>query len=328
VNAQVKLSISKQVVNSDTTRDFVFNVFFAKVSADTGRYAPLEEGDYKLTYTGRTKDAPETVHIQTRSDISHTPWSYTDWYGIAGTSEWSVAQVRVAAGQTVTIEDLPMGIVYDIVEVPVTNYTVTATALNGTVGSNGNVYATSYIYEDAAAYFTNTYTPPEGRDLTIAKTVTGNAGDTNQAFPFSIALTDQDGNPLSYLDIKVLLPNKTETTLTTDESGVLTINLKHGQQVTLKDLPQNTRYTITEANASSYDTTFAVSGGSYDTPGDKSVSGILDDETDVVVQGTNNFDVVVPTGIRMEVWPFVYMLAGVFGIFLLLKTGKRRKQKK
>jgi hypothetical protein len=303
-------------------------VFFAKVSADTGQYSPLAEGDFKLTYTGRTGDVPETVHIQQRSDISHNLLSYSDWQGNSGTSGWSVAQIRVAAGQTVTIEELPMGIVYDIVEVPVTNYTVTATAVNGTVGSSGNVYASDFLYEDASAVFTNTYTPPEGRDLTVSKTVTGNMGDTNLAFPFSITLSDQNGSPLSDLDIKVILPDQTATTRTTNEGGVLTFSLKHGQQVILKDLPLNTRYTITETDASGYTTTFAVEGGSYEEPVDRTLNGVLSGENDVVVQVTNTFDVIVPTGIQTETQPYMLMVIFVLGAALVLITGKWRKHKK
>jgi hypothetical protein len=329
VNAQEKLSITKKVVNSDTTRSFVFNVFFAKISADTGKYTPMAEGTYKLTYTGGTGSEPTTVNIQQRSDISHTPWSYTDWYRTKGTSGWSVAQIQVAAGQTVTIEGLPEGIVYDIVEVPVANYTVSATAVNGTVGSNGNVYSPSFIYDDASATFTNTYVPPVGNDLTVAKFVTGNMGNTDQAFSFYITLTDQNGSPLSSQDIQVLLPGKsTATVYTTDASGGLTLNLKHDQEATLKNLPQGTRYTITESGADYYTTTFTVDGGTYDTPVGRTQSGAMTDSEDVSVLVTNDLTIIVPTGIRTEVQPFLVLLALSLVTLLLMILGKRRNARR
>jgi hypothetical protein len=235
-----------------------------------------------------------------------------------------VAQVRVAAGQTVTIWGLPEGVTYDIVEVPVTNYTVTATAVNGMVGSSGNVYSLSYLFDDASATFTNTFTPPEGSDLTISKTVTGSMGDPNREFPFCITLSDQNGSPLSDLDIKIDLPDQTETVLTTDEGGVLTFRLKHGQKVTLQNLPQGTRYTITEDEALGYSTTFAVNDGSYTAPANRTLSGTLDGKNDVLVHVTNDCDLVVPTGIQTETQPYVLMLAFVLVAALLWITVKRR----
>jgi hypothetical protein len=324
VNAQEKLSITKQVVNSDTTRDFVFNIFLAQMSVDTGDFTPLSEGEYQLTYTGRTEDAPETVHVQTRSDISHDPLSYTNWYGVSSTSEWAVAQVRLAAGQTVTIEGLPEGTAYRIEEVPVENYTVTATAVNGSVDSSGNVYSPSYIYSDASAVITNTYTPPEGNDLTISKTVTGNMGDQNKSFSFQVSLTDQDGTPLSDLDIMVKLPDGTETILTTDSDGTLTVSLTHGQEVVLEDLPQGTQYTITEEEDTNYTTSFDVDGGSHDPAESQVQSGSMDDESDVAVSVTNDRDVAVPTGIQTEIKPFILTLIFALGFFLL--WGRKRFQ--
>jgi hypothetical protein len=299
-----------------------------KMSLDTGGFSPLPEGTYQLTYTGGTGNEPATVNIRTCSDSEHTPLSSTDWYGNSFTTEWAIAQVRVAAGQTVTIEGLPEGIAYDIVEVPVTNYTVTATAVNGTVASDGSVYSPYYIIEDAAATFTNTYTPPEGRDLTITKLVTGNIGDTNREFPFSITLTDQSGSPLSDLDITMLLPDQTERVCTTDANGGLTVSLKHGQTVTLQNLPQGTQYTITETEPGRYITTFVVTGGSYQPAGEHTQSGALDGEGNVVVEVTNQLNFVVPTGIRTEIKPVVIVAGFAFALGFLLLTGDKRRSEK
>jgi hypothetical protein len=328
LNAQVSLSITKQVVNSDTTRSFVFNVFLAEINPDTGRYSPLSEGDYTLTYSGSnlTGEEPTSVHIQQRSDISHAKLTTTDWYGYTTTSTWSVAQIHLAAGQSVTIEGLPLGVFYDIVEVPVANYTVSATNLvNAVVGSNNNVYYPSFLTEDASATFINTYTQPEGLDLTLSKTVTGNIGDRTKAFSFSITLTDASGAPLSEQDISVLLPDQTKTICTTDASGVLTLSLKHGQSLTLQDLPQGTRYTIAETDARDYTTTFAVTGGSHDTAAEHAQSGALDSQKDVTVAVTNHLDLAVPTGIETDLQPFVLTLALALPGLLWLALSKKHR---
>jgi hypothetical protein len=92
----------------------------------------------------------------------------------------------------------------------------------------------------------------------------------------------------------------------------------------LENLPKGTKYTITETNASEYTTTFAVTGGSYSTPKSKSVSGAMDDGTDVTVDINNNFYFVVPTGIRTDTEPLLLLLALPTATLLLIIVKKRR----
>jgi hypothetical protein len=327
VNAQETLSITKEVEGSDTTRDFVFNVYFLQYDVDTGNYSPLTSATFPLSYTNPTGDEPTTVEIKLRSDITKEA-TFTDYYGNPYTVQWSAAQIHVAAGQTVTIERLPAAIAYFIEEVPTTNYTLTGATTtangNGGVKDNYNVYSLLSLTDEAAT-FTNTYTPPDGNDLTISKTVSGNLSDKNQQFSFDITLTDEGGNTLGNQDIQVLLPGASADTIyATDENGKITVNLKHGQQVTLENLPKGTKYTITETNASEYTTTFAVTGGSYSTPKSKSVSGAMDDGTDVTVDINNNFYFVVPTGIRTDTEPLLLLLALPTATLLLIIVKKRR----
>jgi hypothetical protein len=301
-------------------------VYFLQYLPDTDSYSPLRAGTFPLTYTNPTGNEPTTVEIGQRSDLSKQTTLTSSAIG-SYTVQWSSAQIQVAAGQTVTIEKLPAAIAYFIEEVPVTNYTLTSattTAASGVVNSRYNVYNWLSLTDEAAT-FTNTYVPPEGKDLTISKTVTGSMGDTNQAFSFDIALTDQSGSPLSSQDIQVLLPGKSAATMyTTDASGHLTLSLKHGQQATLKDLPQGTQYTIAETDAGSYTTTFQVTGGSYETSTDATVHGALDGTSDVVVQVNNNLELPVPTGIRTETEPFLLLLVCSMVTLLLMILVKKR----
>jgi hypothetical protein len=329
VNAQENLSITKQVVGSDTTRDFVFNVYFLQYSADTYRFSPMKNATFDLSYTNPSGNEQKTLEVHTGSDFTSTFSDYET--GASYTANWSVAQVRVAAGQTVTIEELPAAISYYIEEVPVTNYTLTSattTAEAGTVTSDLDVY-NLVCTTDEAATFTNTYVPPVGNDLTISKTVTGNLGDTNQAFSFNITLTDQSGSPLSSQDIQVLLPDAAAATMyTTDTSGALTLSLKHGQQVTLQDLPQGTQYTITETGADYYTATFSVIGGTYEASVGHTQSGALTGSEDVSVQVNNDLNIAVPTGIRTEVQPFLVLLAFSLFTLLLMIFAKKRNARR
>jgi hypothetical protein len=326
VNAQQTLSITKNVVGSDTNRKFVFNVYLLQYLPDTGTYMSAREGTFNLTYTNPTGDEPETVDIGVRDDVPKET-TITNSNGTSYTVQWSVAQVELSAGQTVTIEDLPTAIAYYIEEVPVDNYTLTdATASgDGTVTSNYTI-TNSLSLADESFTFTNTYVPPVGNDLTISKTVTGNMGDTNQSFTFTINLTDEDGNPLSDEDIQVLLPNATDATMyTTDENGSITLTLKHGDEVTLKNLPQGTEYTITETDADKYNTNFIVNGGTYDASSGHTQTGKLSDSTDVSVGVTNEREVSIPTGVKTEFVPYLILASFSALIILLMLVVKKRK---
>jgi hypothetical protein len=120
----------------------------------------------------------------------------------------------------------------------------------------------------------------------------------------------------------VKLPDETETILTTDADGTLTVSLTHGQEVVLEDLPQGTQYTITEEEDTNYTTSFDVDGGSHDPAESQVQSGSMDDESDVAVSVTNDRDVAVPTGIQTEIKPFVLTLIFALGFFLL--WGRKR----
>jgi hypothetical protein len=328
INAQQTLSITKQVEGSDTTRSFVFNVYMLQYLPDTNTYMPMREGTFNLSYTNPTGNEPKTVDIGLRDDIVKESTFNADTSS-AYTLQWSVAQVQVAAGQTVTIEDLPTAIAYFIEEVPVDNYTITkaaASSADATVTASNNIYNLLSLSDESFS-FTNTYEPPVGNNLSISKTVTGNMGDTSRSFTFNVNLKDQSGNPLSVYDIQVLLPGASDATIyTTDENGNITLNLKHGEEFTLLNLPQGTTYTITETDADDYTTDFSVSGGTYESSSGHTQSGTMTDSTDVSVGVTNDKVLVVPTGISLENEPFLLlMIFSAVAILIMIIVGKRRK---
>jgi hypothetical protein len=151
-------------------------------------------------------------------------------------------------------------------------------------------------------------------------------GDTSRSFEFYITLTDENGNPLSDEDIQVLLPNASKATIyTTDENGGITLSLKHGDTVTLQNLPPGTQYTITETDADSYTTSFSVSGGTRKSSSDYAVSGTIDDSTDVSVNVTNNKVLTVPTGVSTDIEPFVLLLSLSAVTILVMIVCKKHK---
>lgn len=80
-------------------------------------------------------------------------------------------------------------------------------------------------------------------DLTIRKVVSGNRGDASRYFTFDIQLDDETINGLYGT---VMFTN-----------GYASISLRHGQTITIPDLPGLVGYTITEvqANQDGYTTT-------------------------------------------------------------------------
>lgn len=104
---------------------------------------------------------------------------------------------------------------------------------------------------------TNTY---EGTDdepitgeLSIKKTVTGNRGEHERSFTFTITLLDEKGNPLpgSY-------PYDGSKKGTISSGGSIT--LKHGESVTISALPEGTRYQVVEKEADQGGYTTSSSG--------------------------------------------------------------------
>jgi hypothetical protein len=328
VNAQETISITKQVKNSDTTRKFVFNVYLLQYLPDTSTYTPMREGTFNLTYTNPTGDEPKTVDIKLRDDIVKNSTFTDSQTGQKYTVQMSVAQVEVAAGQTVTIEDLPTAVCYYIEEVPVDNYVLTAATASGsgaTITNSYDIYDTLSLADEVLT-FTNTYVEPDGNDLSISKTVTGSLGDTKRSFEFNVTLNDENNSPLSNEDIQVVLPGTTNATMyTTDNDGNIKVNLKHGDTVVLQNLLQGTSFTITETDADDYTTSFSVDGNSSQESANHSQSGSMTNGKDVAVSVTNDKKLIVPTGIKVEALPYVIILM-FSGITLVIAISKKRRK--
>lgn len=183
--------------------------------------------------------------------------------------------------------------------------------------------------------FTNTYTT---YDLTLAKTVTGNQGDRDKYFVFTIKITGAvEGTvytvDLSGADERPTVDGVQQTnpeTLTATEGSVTdTYYLKHGQSIVIQGLTSDTAYTITETGYSTdgYTTTYAIDGGDAVTGNatpsqDNTMNG--DDHT---VTFTNDKQGTVPTGILLETAPYLILGAVVVaGLVVLFATRRRRSR--
>lgn len=125
---------------------------------------------------------------------------------------------------------------------------------------------------DLTALFTGAVTIKVKNDpivghLAIQKTVDGNAGDTNKDWHFTIELKNA-GMPLSgtfvYTGTSAPgVPTPEGGVLTLDGEGKATIQLRHGQTITIRDIAPGVSYTVTEVegNADGYVTSLQNAEG-------------------------------------------------------------------
>lgn len=258
--------------------------------------------------------------------------------GLYGDMEFNrgVATFSLKAGETKIARNLPGGAHYVIRELDSQGYHV------GSIDSEGDVP----ISDIQAVTFTNTRLP----DLTIAKVVTGSAGDQTKKFNFAIEMKDQSGNPVNgeYAYIGSVYPGH-ENEAAKPEDGVLQfmdgkaqIQLSHGQQITIKDLPYQSRYTVTETDQDGYDTTY--------NKGEKPENDLLDEDKTVFVEnyksnsggGDSHHDNTqikhpsnpskssksVKTGDTTHIMTYVFIAVGSLLLILALIYFRKHRQKK
>lgn len=163
--------------------------------------------------------------------------------------------------------------------------------------------------------------------LTLKKTVTGNQGDRNKYFTFTVALENAPKGSV----YSVTLPTTDAyspadpTSITVDDNGTATaaFHLKHNQSLVINGLTSGVQYTITETDGTGYTTTYKVNGG--DAQNGAATGQQTMGDTSQTVEFINNKEGTVPTGILLDVAPYA-ALAAFAGVALgLLAAGKKRR---
>lgn len=144
----------------------------------------------------------------------------------------SGGQVQLKHGQSITVIGLPEGTDYWVTELEANRngYVTIPDGDNGTIADE----------ETSEAVFTNTR---NDGSLNLLKLVTGNAGDKDKAFTFRVWFywnKVEDTNTYDYVGNGV--PDG--TIASGDE-----IELAHGQSITIKGVPERTRYEVEEVEA-------------------------------------------------------------------------------
>lgn len=199
-------------------------------------------------------------------------------------------------------------------------------AVDEAEGSVDGLYiaGATFSYMDGAtklAGMTNTYTT---HNITLSKTVTGNQGDRNKYFEFTVTINnaipgtvyDVEGDFTANTDLNGDEQVDNPTTLTaTGGTVVQKYYLKDGQNIVINGVADGSTYLITE-------TSYANDG--YATTVPENANGTIAD-ADVSVTFTNNKQGTVPTGILLETAPYMILGAVVLaGIVVLFVTRRRR----
>lgn len=167
--------------------------------------------------------------------------------------------------------------------------------------------------EKATLDFTNVYAhEDEGgllHNLTVAKTVTGNLGDQNKDFNFTITITPDE--TVAGQQFVVKKGTDTVATLNSENNYTLEVTLKHDESVVVYGLSENDNYTVVEAesNKDGYTTTGEVT--------DATAMG----SKDKTITVTNEANQEIPTGIIENIAPFALVLvaAVAFGFVYFKK---------
>ena len=201
--------------------------------------------------------------------------------GLYGDLEFhdGIASFTLKNGETKKAENLPAGATCSVEELNGTGYkTEKIVTPNQT---QIPVSDTLYIkFKNTKLY-----------NLSLDKKVTGDFGDKTKKFNFTIQLKDGAGKPVtgkypfSGYATEDGIAEPAGGKLTFDKEGKTTLQLSHGQKITINDIPYGVSYTITEQEEKGYDTTYSG----------KNQTGTI--QTDTSVSVVNHMEYVPPTGI-------------------------------
>ena len=184
-----------------------------------------------------------------------------------------------------------------------------------TNGEDGALVPSYYLYKDENKdtkedTFTNTYS---AGTLTVKKTVTGNLGDKNKEFDFTVTFAAPQGK-----DWTPAIDASEGATMVEDNPMSYTFKLKHDAMATFGNLPYGVTYTVTEVGAKENEKGVLMNGDYEVTKtGD---SGTIGAATQTAAF-TNNKNGSIDTGVTTENLPYVLLIGFVVlaGAALLIK---------
>lgn len=235
-------------------------------------------GDNYILSQKNTDDPAQGVFLLGNEDALQSGWFLKRMADADGTDDyymWQVASgIRMVfdknggdteASPRVMLQEKIAGVVnhFNLPTVEPTRSGYKFTGWNTKADGTGDVFTAETDVTESMTVYAQWQPLTSSGNLTVSKTVTGNAGDTSTEFHFTVKLdTPING---TYGDMSF-----------TDGTALLT--LKHNEKKTATGLPTDIHYEVTEteANQNGYTTT------------DENASGIIVKDTTVVASFTNN----------------------------------------
>ncbi len=155
-------------------------------------------------------------------------------------------------------------------------------------------------------------------DFIIKKTVTGNQGNKNKPFDFTVTIDGDDTDKAGKEKYKAVKTPKTGDPIImhiTDEEAA-TFTLMDGETLHIYGLSENDEYTVTEADYSTEGYTTSVK--------DKNAKGKLEADG-VEVEFINDKNVGPATGVAMTFAPYVLLVAAAGGLGAVVLGKKKRE---
>ena len=157
-------------------------------------------------------------------------------------------------------------------------------------------------------------------DFDFSKTISGNQGDKNKRFSFTLTITG--ANPGTY---PIIANNVTDnpTSITVGASGTATgeYSLTNGSTVKVVGLNAGAVCTVTE-NPDDYTATHKLDTGEENSGAD---SGAVTLNSDHSVAFTNTRNGIIPTGIIMTIAPFAIGICVFGAVFIFIICRKKRR---
>jgi len=183
------------------------------------------------------------------------------------------------------------------------------------IGRNGKYVEDSDVKSPG---YTNSLTQ---YDFDFSKTISGNQGDKNKRFNFTLSITG--ANPGTYPIIaEDVTGNPTSIIVGADGTATGGYSLTNGSTVKVVGLNAGAVCTVTE-NPDDYTATYRLDGGDENSGAELSAVTLNSDHS---VAFTNTRTGIIPTGIIMTIAPFAIGIC-VFGavfIFIICKRKRRR----
>lgn len=155
-------------------------------------------------------------------------------------------------------------------------------------------------------------TEADSASLEVKKVVKGNAANKDDVFTFDITVIGTNG--------VYNIENSDQKLVTEDGVGKATVTLKHGQSVKINNLPLGLEYSVVE-RASNYDSTeITVNGTAFDSSAKYSIA-----ESGNVVEFTNIKNLTTPTGVFMDIMPYIVLFGAAIIACAVFFASRRRR---